>query len=115
AVRDYLAARYAALKDALPADGDGRAEILVPVKDPPPVQVFVPGFTVRELPVDLTNINNVKYRPDGTLVALAYDGKVWLLRDTDGDGIEDRAELFWDNKTGLRAPIGMDLTPPGYK
>ena len=33
----------------------------------PAVQVLVPGFTVRELPLDLTNVNNVKYRPDGTL------------------------------------------------
>src|SRR5262249_12249073 len=114
-VRDYLAAKYAGLKEALPPDTDGRGELLRPVKDPPPVQVLVPGFTVREIPVELTNINNVKYRPDGTLVALGYDGKVWLLRDTDGDGVEDKATLFWENKSGLRAPIGMDLTPPGYK
>ncbi|MFO0929630.1 MAG: ThuA domain-containing protein [Gemmataceae bacterium] len=91
------------------------AKPLVPVKDPPPVQVLVPGFTVRPLPVDLPNINNVLYRPDGTLVALGYDGRVWLLRDTDGDGLEDRATLFWDNRTGMRSPIGMALTPPGYK
>ena len=64
------------------------------------------------MPLDLTNINNLKYRPDGTLVALAYDGKIWLLRDTDQDGLEDKAELFWDNARGLRSPIGMDLTPP---
>ena len=85
------------------------------MKDPPPVQVFAPGFSVRQLPLDLTNINNIKYRPDGTLVALAYDGKIWLLRDTDHDGLEDKAELFWDNASGLRSPIGMDLTPPGYE
>jgi putative heme-binding domain-containing protein len=113
-VRDYLTVKYAGLKAALPPDG-GAGEILKPVKDPPPIQVFVPGFTVRELPVELTNINNIKYRPDGTLVALGYDGRVWLLRDTDGDGLEDQAELFWDGKGGLRSPIGMDLTPPGYK
>src|SRR5262249_30448592 len=38
---------------------------LVSVADPPPVQMLVPGFTVRQLPVDLTNINNVLYRDDG--------------------------------------------------
>jgi putative heme-binding domain-containing protein len=114
-VRDYLAAKYAALKDALPPDAAGRGNLLVPVANPPPVQVLVPGFTVRELPVNLTNINNVKYRPDGTLVALGYNGNVWLLRDTDGDGLEDEADLFWENKAGvLRGPIGMELTPPGY-
>ena len=115
AVRDYLAAKYAALKDALPPDGDGRSEPLVSVKDPPPVQVFLPGFSVRELPVDLTNINNVKCRPDGTIVAVGYDGRIWLLTDRDGDGAEEHAELFWDNRSGLRSPIGMELTPPGYK
>ena len=103
-VRDYLSAKYAPLKDALPPDGDAGAEPLVPVKDPPPVQVFLPGFSVRELPVDLTNINNVKCRPDGTIVALGYDGRVWLLADRNGDGIEEEARLFWENKGGLRSP-----------
>ena len=79
------------------------------------MQVFVPGFTVRELPVDLTNINNVKYRQDGTLVALGYNGVIWHLRDTDGDGLEDKADLFWENKSGLRAPIGMDLDAAGLQ
>jgi putative heme-binding domain-containing protein len=88
---------------------------LLSVANPPPVQMLVPGFTVRQLPVDLTNINNVRYRPDGKLVALAYDGNVYLLSDSDGDGLEDKVELFWDNKGRLRAPIGMALTPPGYK
>jgi putative heme-binding domain-containing protein len=113
-VRAYLDAKHAALRQALPPDADGPSVPLIPVKDPPPVQMLVPGFTVRELPVDLTNINNVLYRPDGTLVALGYNGNVWHLRDTDGDGLEDRAELFWDAKGTLRGPIGMDLTPPGY-
>ena len=51
----------------------------------------------------------------GDGVALAYDGKIWLLRDTNNDGLEDKADLFWDNSSGLRSPIGMDLTPPGYE
>uniref|UniRef100_A0A7C2JY32 Cytochrome c domain-containing protein n=1 Tax=Schlesneria paludicola TaxID=360056 RepID=A0A7C2JY32_9PLAN len=114
-VRDYLRGKYEAIKDSLPRDDDGRSEPLVTVKDPPAVQMFLPGFSVRRLPVELTNINNVKYRPDGTLVALAYDGKVHLLRDTDGDGLEDTSTLFWDNPNGQRSTIGMDLTPPGYE
>ena len=68
----------------------------------------------EQLPVNLTNINNVHYRPDGKLVALAYNGNVYLLSDSDGDGLEDQVELFWENKGRLRAPIGMALTPPGY-
>src|SRR5262249_15614588 len=68
--------------------GPGAGRRLVAVPAPPPVQMFVPGFTARQLPLDLTNINNVQYRPDGKLVALAYDGNVYLLSDTDGDGLE---------------------------
>ena len=114
-VQKYLDTKHAALKHSLPPDGEANSEPLKTVENPPPVQVLYPGFSVRELPVDLTNINNVLYRADGTLVAQAYDGKIWLLRDTNGDGLEDKADLFWDNPSGLRSPIGMDLTPPGYE
>ena len=74
---------------------------------------LVPGFTAKELPVAIKNINNVRYRRDGKLVAVGYDGKVYLLSDTDGDGFEDTAKLWWD-KDSLRVPLGMALTPPGY-
>src|SRR5262249_48350498 len=89
--------------------------VLVPVPDPPPVQVLVPGFTVRELPLDLPNINNVRCRPDGTLVALGYNGDIWLLRDKAGRGVPDTAERFWENKGRLQAPVRMALPRPGYK
>ena len=113
-LRKYFDARYSVIKDVLPLDPEASSQ-LERVKDPPPVQVFAPGFSVRLLPLDLTNINNIKYRPDGTLVAQAYDGKIWLLRDKDQDKLEDNAELFWDNLSSLRSPIGMDLTPAGYE
>ncbi len=113
-LRKYFDARYLFIKDVLPSGPEASAQ-LEKAKDPPPVQVFAPGFTVRQLPLDLTNINNVQYRVDGTLVVQAYDGKIWLLRDTDQDGLEDKAELFWNNPSGLRSPIGMDLTPPDFK
>jgi putative heme-binding domain-containing protein len=112
-VEKYLAAKYAALLALPPASGSEGSSPLVTVTNPPPVQMLVPGFTVREVPVSLSNVNNVKYRPDGKLVALGYDGKVHLLSDTDGDGVEDKAEPFWDKET-IRAPIGLALTPPGY-
>lgn len=115
-VREYLATKHADLKKLLPSTlPSAGGKPLVSIADPPPVQMFLPGFSVRELPIDLTNINNVRYREDGKLVALAYDGNVYMLTDTDGDGVEDKATLFWDNKGRLRSPIGMALTPPDYK
>lgn len=114
-VRAYLDVKYAEVRKQMPPDHDGPGLPLVPVKDPPPVQVLLPGFTVRELPVELTNINNVLYKPDGTLVALAYNGVIYHLKDTNGDGLEDKAEVFWDSKGSLSSPIGMALTPPKYK
>jgi putative heme-binding domain-containing protein len=86
-----------------------KGHALEPVKDPPPVQMLVPGFTVHELPLKIGNLNNVRYRHDGRVVGLGYDGRIHLLSDTDGDGLEDRDELFWDQTT-MRGPIGMALT-----
>ena len=113
-VDDYLQSKYANVP-VLPIPGLAGGKRLVRIKDPPPVQMLVPGFTVRELPVDLPNINNILYRPDGKLVALGYNGNVYLLSDSHGDGLEDKVTLFWDNKGRIRAPIGMALTPPGYR
>jgi putative heme-binding domain-containing protein len=109
---DYLAARHKVAKIASPKPTAGKP--LVPVADPPRVQVLVPGFIVRQLPVDLPNINNIRYRPDGKLVALAYNGDIYILSDDKKTGLESKAELFWESKGALRGPIGMALTPPGY-
>jgi uncharacterized protein YodC (DUF2158 family) len=107
-VEHYLATKYA-IRDS----GERKLTVLSAVTNLPALQMFVPGFTVRELPVKLNNINCLKYREDGKLVALGYDGRIWLLSDTDNDGIEDKVQPFW-NKTPLRSPIGMALTPPNY-
>ncbi len=115
AVGDYLARKHAGLGQALATVDRRGGHVHKPLDNPPPVQMLVPGFTAHPLPVDLTNINNVRYRDDGKLVALAYNGNIYLLTDTDGDGLEDKADLFWDAKGGLRGPIGVALTPPEYK
>jgi putative heme-binding domain-containing protein len=78
----------------------------------PEVTMLVPGFTVEELPVHLSNQNNLRFAPDGTLTSLGYDGRVWKLRDTDGDGLEDKAEAWWD-KQPLTVPLGMCWTTKG--
>lgn len=86
----------------------------VAVAESPTVQMLVPGFEVRELPIELTNINSLKYRRDGKLYALAYSGDIWLLSDTDGDQLEDRKELFFESRGRLRGPIGMAVIPPEH-
>jgi putative heme-binding domain-containing protein len=109
AVEQALAAQIVQLQ-ALLHGAKGHA--LETLKDPPVVQMLVPGFTVEELPLKIGNVNNVRYRPDGRVMALGYDGRLHLLGDTNGDGLEDKDELYWDQKT-MRGPIGMALTPPG--
>src|SRR3984957_7284580 len=80
----------------------------------PPIQMLMPGFTVRELPLHLNNLNSLVYAPDGRLFALAYNGNVWQLKDTDGDGLEDTATLFYKNESNAIPPsIGMAWGPGG--
>ena len=76
----------------------GVAQALAPFLEPlvklsgvPPVQFLVPDLEVRELPVALTNQINLVYAPDGRLFAAGYDGRLHLLTDRDGDGLEDTA------------------------
>lgn len=79
---------------------------------PVPVDMLVPGFKVEELPVRLSNQNNLRFAPDGSLTSLGYDGRIWRLRDTNGDGVEDTAELIWA-KPGLSVPLGMAWSTDG--
>jgi len=87
----------------------------VPDKQPEPpfaetpavkFDMLVPGFVVRELPVKLTSLNNIEYAPDGRLFAGGYDGRFHLLRDTDGDGLEDRVDTF-SPEPSANYPLGM--------
>ena len=114
-VREYFEEKYQDLNEAVAAQDTAGGHLLESVKNPPEVQMLVPGFEVKKLPLELPNINNVLYRQDGKLVALGYNGDIFLLSDTDGDGLEDKTEVFWENRGRLQAPIGMDLTPPGYQ
>jgi putative heme-binding domain-containing protein len=116
-VRDYLSTKYARLAEELPRhlpQSQRPGVPLVKAENPPAVQMLVPGYDVRELPIELTNVNNVRYRDDGVLITLGYNGDIHLLRDTNGDGLEESAEVFFQNEGQLRGPIGIALTPPGY-
>lgn len=81
-------------------------------KPPTEVHMLIPGFTVEEVPVKLPNLNNLRFAPDGSLTALGYNGKVWKLRDTDSDGMEDTSEIWWD-KAPFTVPVGMCWSTAG--
>lgn len=73
-----------------------------------PFQMIVPGFTVRELPVSLTSLNNIEYASDGRLFAGGYDGRFHVLRDTDGDGLEDKVDTI-SPETSSNYPLGVSV------
>ncbi len=114
-VNRYFTSKYAGIvyiAEAAKTKVEG-AVALTAVKSPPVIQPLVPGFVARKLPVALSNINFLRYRADGRLYAGAYDGKIHVLRDTDGDGLEDKADIFHESDD-LKLVMGMALTPPGY-
>jgi putative heme-binding domain-containing protein len=89
-------------------------ETLVAVTNPPPVQMLIPGFVVRELPLDLNNINCLVCAPDGRIFALCYDGNVLQLTATNHDGLEDSVSYFFKNDhRDLPPSIGMCWGPGG--
>ena len=113
-VEDYLAKKYARLIRAAGDPSMPAERPFVAVTNPPPVQMLVPGFTVRELPLALNNLNNLVYAPDGRLFALGYDGNVFQLKDTEGDGLEDTATPFFKNdRHEIPATIGLAWGPGG--
>src|SRR5690606_17298225 len=74
--------------------------------EPPVVQMLLPGFTVQELPVELTAANNIEYGPDGKLYVGGYDGRFHVLRDLDGDGLEEKVDTLPGDKSG-DYPLGV--------
>jgi hypothetical protein len=78
-VEEMLLERIAGLH-ALGSGAKGHA--LETISNPPIVQMLVPGFTVEELPVRVGNLNNIRYRHDGKLIGLGYDGRIHVLTDS---------------------------------
>jgi mono/diheme cytochrome c family protein/glucose/arabinose dehydrogenase len=68
----------------------------------------VPGFAATRLPVtDQCMPTGLAWRGDGTLAVSSLEGRVWLGRDTDGDGLEDQLTPFSDD---LAAPFGLAVS-----
>ena len=102
----YLATSAFAAEPPIPPTPDKQPEPPFAPAAEGTLQMLVPGFTVRELPVKLTSLNNVEYAPDGRLFAGGYDGRFHLLRDTDGDGLEDKVDTF-SPEPGPNYPLGI--------
>ena len=65
----------------------------------------VPGFEAVRLPLsDRCMPTGFAWRPDGTLIVSSLEGRVWLARDTDDDGLEDELAPLSDD---LAAPFGV--------
>ncbi|HVJ82592.1 MAG TPA: hypothetical protein VNC50_16095, partial [Planctomycetia bacterium] len=113
AVEEYLAKKHP--PDVRLASGrkPARGIRFAPLENPPAVQMLAPGFEAVALPVKLPNINYLRYRRDGKLFAGGYNGKIYLLADTDGDGVEDSSKLYWESPT-LKVAMGMAVAPPGH-
>jgi hypothetical protein len=76
------------------------------VPAPPPLTLkVVPGFETIRLPISSEFMPTaLDWRPRGDLVVASLKGRVWNLRDTNGDGLEDEAQPISDE---LAAPYGV--------
>ena len=77
------------------------------------METLVPGVKLTRLPVTIKNIDSVAYGPDGRLYAAGYDGRIHVLHDSDGDGLEDKVDLFWSKPGDLLTPVGILVTQEG--
>ncbi|HEY5311214.1 MAG TPA: hypothetical protein VIK18_01800, partial [Pirellulales bacterium] len=99
-----LAAQYSS---TLPADQFPVDPVPFPPETPAKLKV-VPGYEAIRLPLARDEMpTGLAWRPDGTLVISSLKGRVCLLRDTDGDGLEDEIKPYSDD---LAAPYGVNCT-----
>ena len=88
----------------LPVDRYSQSPPAAPQRKPHRVDV-APGLSGVRLPItDEPMPTGFAWRRDGTLVFSSLKGRVWLARDTDGDGLEDQA---WPTSDELAAPYGV--------
>jgi mono/diheme cytochrome c family protein len=80
-------------------------KLITPDPPPPLVLNVAPGIRVTRLPLAGELMpTGLSWRRDGTLFVSSLKGRVWVVRDTDGDGLEDQVEPFSDE---LAAPFGL--------
>lgn len=104
----FFAAFTLAAEKPIPPVPDKQPEPPFAVSPPVEFKMLLPGFTVRELPVKLTSLNNIEYAADGRLFAGGYDGRFHVLRDLDGDGLEEHVDTF-SPATSANYPLGMTV------
>ena len=67
--------------------------------------ISVPGYDGSRLPFPILVMPTaMTFLPDGALAFCTLKGQVYMARDTDGDGVEDKLTLF---EEGLAAPYGL--------
>ncbi len=71
---------------------------------------IIPGYAATELPLTTEMMpTGFAWKDDGTLIVSSLKGRVWLARDTDGDGLEDQIQPYSDE---LAAPYGVANSGP---
>jgi cytochrome c551/c552 len=91
----------------IPVDTFPTSQVPFPPETPAKLKV-VPGYEAIRLPLARDEMpTGLAWRPDGTLVISSLKGRVCLLRDTDGDGLEDEIKPFSDD---LAAPYGVNCS-----
>lgn len=89
-------------------------QYFVPTLPPLPTEAIemdiVPGYDSVELPLTSDAMpTGLAWRKDGALVVSSLKGRVWIARDTDGDGLEDEIQPYSDE---LAAPYGVACSEP---
>ena len=88
----------------LPVDRYTEQPVALPV--PPAAELDVaPGFKAVRLPLDPSIMPTaLAWRSDNSLLVASLKGRVWVGRDTNGDGLEDTLQPFSDD---FAAPYGL--------
>ncbi|MEK6234805.1 MAG: hypothetical protein N2C14_08840, partial [Planctomycetales bacterium] len=88
---------------SLPADLFPKTPVVIPPEAAKRLDA-VPGFEATRLSLnDAMMPTGLAWRPDGALVIASLEGRAWLARDSDSDGLEDVVRPFSDE---LAAPYG---------